>query len=164
MQVDPRIIVGNRLRAARRQHRWTQARLAREAKVARESIYRIEHGRMPFGDTAMRLCDVLGLDRAELNLDRRETDAIHLHPSDTFLRDRRKALGLTLAEVANAAGVSAATLSRFERGSERSRVIANHDSDGRTAELVNEGLVRILKFASLDELTTFWRHGYLPPA
>lgn len=161
MQDDPRIIVGNRLRAARRQRRWTQARLAKEAKVARESIYRIERGRMPFGDTAMRLCDVLGLDRAELNLDRRETDPIHLHPSNTFLRDRRKALDLTLAEVAIAAGVSAATLSRFERGSERSRALASYDAEGRALELINLGLAEILRFSSVHQLTAFWRNGYL---
>ncbi len=116
---------------------------------------------MPFGDTAMRLCDVLGFDRAELSLDIRETDAIHLHPSSTFLRDRRKALDLTLAEVAMAAGVSAATLSRFERGSERSQALASHDAEGRATELVNQGLAEILQFASIDELTKFWKSGYL---
>ncbi len=161
MQDDPGIFVGYRLACARRERGWTQARLAQVAGVARESIYRIEGGRMPAGDTAVRLCDVLGLDKADLNLDRRETDPIHLHPPTTFLRDRRKSLGLTLAQVAKAAGVSAPTVSRFERGYERSRMLASHDAERRASELINQGLADVLGFSSLDELTRFWKNGYL---
>ncbi len=161
MYEDPGIIVGHRVASARRELGWTQARLARAAGVARESIYRIERGRMPSGDTAARLCDVLGLDKAELNLDRRETDGIHLHPPVTFLRDRRKALDLTLAQVSAAARVSVPTMSRFERGIERSRMLASHDAEGRASELVNQGLAEVLAFSSTQELTKFWKNGYI---
>ena len=161
MEENPRIIVGRLLRQARRERGWTQARVAREVGIARESVYRIERGRMPSGDVASRLCDVLGLDRSEMNLDRRETDPIYLYPPATFLRDRRRSLGLTLAACAAASGVSVSTLSRFEKGVERSRALARHDKQGGAVGMVNEGLARVLGFDSIDELTTFWQRGYL---
>ncbi|OWK30490.1 hypothetical protein SPMU_14770 [Sphingomonas mucosissima] len=155
------MIVGQQLAAARRERGWTQARLAQIVGVARESIYRIERGRMPSGATAARLCDALGLDKAELSLDWHETDATLLYPSTTFLRDRRKARELSLWEVARAAGVSASTMSRFERGHGGSRMLVRRTLAGQPTELVNQGFAEILGFHSNHELTTFWQRGYL---
>lgn len=159
MNDAPHIIVGRRLRQARRERGWTQARLAEKAGVARETIYRIERGRMPFGDTAMRLCEVLGFDRAKLSLDQPETDAIYSHPSDAYLRDRRRELGLTLKKVAAAAGISVATLSRFERNKGSRLASIPHMADVPGVQLANDALAHVLQFRDSRELTIFWKTG-----
>lgn len=114
---------------------------------------------MPFGDTAMRLCEVLGFDRDELNLDEPQTDALYTHPSDTFLRDRRRDLGLTLKEVAAAAGLSVATLSRFERNKGSHLSSMRHLADVPGVQLANDALAHILQFRDNHELTIFWKTG-----
>ena len=147
--------VGGMLRAARKGRRWTQARLAAKAKVTRETVYRVERGRMPTGDVLIRLCDALGADRDTFDLKRRETDHIAMHPDLTLLRERRRARGLTLAECAGRAGVSPATLSRFERGTE----LAVLDARGRAVRLKSQGLASALGFASVEALDLYWRTG-----
>ena len=153
--------VGRRLREARRARRMTQARLARRAGVTRETVYRTEAGRLPAPDTAARLCDALELDRDAMDLRCAETDAIASHPPLTLLRDRRRAMGLTLERCAAAAGVSAATLSRFECGIERSAKLVRFDSAGWPAELINPGLATVLGFRTVEELDRYWRTGRL---
>lgn len=155
---------GRMLREARKARRWTQARLAVKAAVARETIYRIERGRMPTGDVLVRLCDALGADRDIFDLRRRETDHIAMHPDLALLRDRRRARGLTLHDCARLANVSAATLSRFERGMERSRELADFDASGRAVRLRSVGLASALGFSSVGALDTYWRTGKDPEA
>lgn len=151
--------MGRRIRSTRRARGWTQARLAAKAGIRRETVYRIELGRMPTTDVLARVCDVLRLDRSELDLQRWETDGLASHPAMTLLRDRRRRLGLTLAECATAARVSAATLSRFERGQERSGELASFDANGVPRALVNAGLARVLEFSSVEALDRYWRSG-----
>lgn len=155
------IEVGRRLREARRARRMTQARLARKAGVKRETVYRTEAGRLPTADTAARLCDALGLDRDALDLGCAETDAFVAHPPFTLLRDRRRALGLTLEHCAAEAEVSAATLSRFERGIERSAKLVRFDRAGWPVELTSAGMADVLGFRTLKELNRYWRTGRL---
>lgn len=156
---DVAIWIGAKVRKAR--GKMTQARLARKARVTRETIYRLEGGRMATPDVLARVCDALSLDRGELDLKTRETDGLAMHPELTLLRDRRRSLGLTLAECAAAAGVSSATLSRFERGAERSREIASFDHRGRAVHLINDGLADILGFRDLAQMDLHWRTGRL---
>jgi transcriptional regulator with XRE-family HTH domain len=139
----------------------SQARLAAKVGVVRETIYRLEKGRMATPDVLGRVCDVLDLDRDMFKLDIPETDLFGSHPELTLLRDRRRSLKLTLAECAAAAGVSPATLSRFERGAERSRAIASFDARGRPAHVINHALADILGFRDLAQMDLHWRTGRL---
>lgn len=151
--------IGALVLAARRARKWTQSRLATKAGVTRETVYRVEKGRMPTGDVAVRLSDALGMDRDELDLKVRETDHIAMHPDLTLLRERRRACGLKLRECAAAAGVSMPTLSRFERGVERNRDLAAFDERGRPVRMINAGLAEVLGFPSVEALDTYWRTG-----
>ncbi len=151
--------IGRRVLSARKKRRWTQARLAAKAGVTRETVYRVERGRMPTGDVALRLAAALELDRDKLDLKQRETDHIAMHPDLLLLRERRRARGLTLAECAGRAGVSPATLSRFERGAERSRELADFDARGRAIRLRSPRLAKALGFASVAALDLYWRTG-----
>lgn len=154
-------LIGSEVRKARRACRMSQSRLASKALVTRETVYRLEGGRMPTPDVLARVCDALGLDRDIFNLKTRQTDTFVLHPELLLLRERRRSLGLTLAECAEAAGVSPATLSRFERGAEHSRAIAAFDSRGRAVRLINAALAAMLKFRDLEQMDRYWRTGQL---
>ena len=158
-QEEARAVVGRMLRDARKGRRWTQARLAAKARVTRETVYRIERGRMPTGDVLARLCGALGIDRDDFDLKRRETDHIAMHPELLLLRERRRARGLTLETCARRTGVSPATLSRFERGAERSRELAGFDARGTPVRLRSAGLADALGFPSVEALTVYWRTG-----
>lgn len=57
----PHKTVGNRLREVRENKGWTQARLAEEVGVARQSIISIEKGRfLPTIETALGISAALG--------------------------------------------------------------------------------------------------------
>lgn len=140
----------------------TQARLSAKAGLARETIYRLEAGRLPTACALARVCSALDIDLGRFDLQRTETDAFARHPPLTLLRDRRRHLGLTLQQCARAAGVSPATLSRFERGAERSRTLASFDDAGWAVTLVNDGLAVALGFRGSEELDRYWRTGVLP--
>ncbi|WP_171007666.1 helix-turn-helix transcriptional regulator [Sphingomonas sp. 3P27F8] len=140
----------------------TQARLAERVGVTRETIYRLEGGRMATADVLGRVCDVLGIDRAKFKYDKPATDAFAHYPELTLLRDRRRKLGLRLDQCAVAAGVSVSTLSRFESGRESSRELARFDSGGRAVALISEGLAKILEFNDVEALDRYWRTGKEP--
>ena len=161
MKVQVASWIGGRIREVRRSRGLTQARLAKKALVTRETIYRIERGRMPIPDVLARICGVLSIDRDEFDLKIRETDGFGHHPELTLLRDRRRSLGLTLAECADAAGVSVATLSRFERGREQSRAIARFDGRGCAVGIINVPLAAMLGFRDVAQLDRYWRTGRL---
>ncbi|WP_439571847.1 helix-turn-helix transcriptional regulator [Sphingomonas sp.] len=151
--------VGRRLRDARKERGLTQSRIAKRAGLTRETISRAERGRLPSADTASRICNAIGIDRSEIDLKVPATDAIATHPETTSLRSRRRELGKTLAECAAAAGISAATLSRFERGIEHSRALVRMDQAGRPVELVNVGLASALGFPDVGALSRYWKSG-----
>ncbi|WP_275402981.1 helix-turn-helix transcriptional regulator [Sphingomonas corticis] len=153
--------IGEALLAARKAKGMTQARLAKKAGVVRETVYRLEAGRLPTACVLNRICFVLDVDIESFDFKRKETDAYAQHPPLTLLRDRRRSLGLTLEQCAARAGVSPATLSRFERGSECSRALAAFDASGRAVRLINEDFAAALGFASCDELDLYWRTGRL---
>lgn len=147
------------LRKARKGRRLTQAQLAKRARVTRETVYRTELGRLPTPCTLARLADAAGIDRDALDLKRRETDTFAAFPALAVMRERRLAKGLSLTDCAAAAGVSPATLSRFECGAERSRKLVEVDVTGRPRRMINAGLAEILGFSGLAALDTFWRTG-----
>lgn len=143
------------LRDARRARGWTQARLAERAGVGRETVVRLERGaRPPTGDTVFRLEAALDLQSRRLVPGWREWQPIGSLSLGARSRERRRSLGLTLREVATAAGISPATLSRFEREERRTPSLVRIETSelgGEWGHLVSEPLARALGFASLAE-------------
>lgn len=106
---------GERLALERRARRWSHGRLAEEAGLRRETVFRLEAGRRPVADTVFRLEAALDLLPGTLVPDWPEWAPIGSSSLGACSRRRRRQLGRTLAEIAALVGVSPATLSRFER-------------------------------------------------
>ena len=155
--------VGPAIRFARLAKRWSQQRVADRSGVSRETIYRIECGRTPDPDTVMRICGVLGIRVVDLVPDwisAEDDDVPSLaEPYPGYrLRQRRRQLGVPLREAAEAAGVSIATLSRFERFMSASRTLLTpvyaDDPEGG-AVIENDGLARLLGFPDSAGLAAY---------
>lgn len=115
---------GTTLRDAREARGWTQARLAAVAGIKRETVARLEAQglrppetprRRPAADTVFRLEAALDLMPGELVQTWPEWSPVGLSTPGARSRARRRDLGLSLKKVASTAGISSATLSRFER-------------------------------------------------
>lgn len=120
--------VGEIISDARKQRRWSQARLACKAGLSRAAVYRVEaldgktqRARGVRADTLFRLAHALDMTIGELVPDWPEWEPIRGSGLGEAARERRRKLGLTIAEVAASIGVSEATLSRHERGLVTSR-------------------------------------------
>lgn len=108
---------GVTLASARSARGWTQGRLARACGVRRETISRLEAGRRrPTADVVFRLQAALDLEPGELVPTWPEWSPVGLPTQSARTRDRRRERRIPLRDAAAAAGVSIATLSRFERG------------------------------------------------
>lgn len=108
--------VGDRVSRERRRVGWTQARLAVRSGLSRAAVYRLEGGSLPVrADTLFRIAHALDLPIRELVPDWPEWDPIKGHGHGEGVRKRPRAIGLTMAELADMVGVSEATLSRHER-------------------------------------------------
>lgn len=121
--------VGAKLRAARVEASMTRREVARTVGIAPRTLARIERGdQKPLWPTLDRLCDHLGVSASTVAR-RWIADSFDV-PTDPriapglIVRELRRQRCLTLQELAAAAGVSAATLSRFERGLTASRLLA----------------------------------------
>lgn len=151
---------GSELRAARRERGWTQARLAAAAGLERATVVRLERGgaRRPTSDTVFRLEHALDMYPARFVQRWREWQPIGETEPGARSRERRRSLKLSLAAVATRAGVSPATLSRFEREERRTpslvRIETSEDG-GEWAYLVSERLAAALGFSSLAEHAAF---------
>ena len=151
--------LGSALTAARSERGWTQARLARAARLKRETVSRLETGRChPYADTVFRLEAALDLEPGTLVPAWPEWSPIGAASFGSRSRARRRALGLSLLAVAGSARVSVATLSRFEREVERTpslvRVVERNEF-GDIDELVSDDLARALGFADRVEHQRF---------
>ena len=113
--------IGEKILGLRQARGWSQATLSIESGVPRETIARIESGkRPPLADTVLRLLAVLLIEQDDVELDDvvpawPEADAGQIVGHGPRSRARRHQLHLSAAVVAAKAGVSEATLSRFER-------------------------------------------------
>ena len=152
----------------------TQAELAREAGLTRETVARLEatsarppggysgatgrSRRRPVADTVFRLESALDFYAEQFVPAWREWKPIGSSEPGARSRERRRELGLSLAEVARGAGVSVATLSRFEREERPTpsllRVVKS-ELGGEWPYLVSERLASALGFASLEEHSDF---------
>ena len=134
---------------------WTQQRLADEAGLKRETIVRLEAGaRRPSGDTVFRLEVALDLEPGTLVPKWPEWRPIGSMTHGARSRERRRELGLSLVSVAKAAGVSVATLSRFERETHVCQSIATYNRVEGMSEVVGlkkKRFARALGFASVAE-------------
>jgi transcriptional regulator with XRE-family HTH domain len=162
MQIRPKypravvpIDLGERIARERRSAELSQAELGRRAGVTRETIYRVENGRMPSSRTVFAVEKVLDLDF------RRLVRRWMLPADPEFpciggrVRRRRRHLRLSLEQVALAAGVSAATLSRFETEQANPRKLVDVVFDAKGDPIVSirsDDLARCLGFADAAEL------------
>lgn len=154
--------VGGTIKAERGRRRWSQELLARRAKVARASVYRLEAGERPSrADTIFRLAHALELDMRDLVPEWPEWEPVAGGGHGPRTRARRRELGLTLAELAAAAGVSEATLSRHERGMVASPALLRSVGDDLVAS--NEALALALGFADACELERYCCGGCEAP-
>ena len=154
--------IGSQLRAWRVEQAMSQSDLASVAGLSRKTIQRIENGWPPSADTVLRI--ECALDLPEQSIAPKWD--LPPGPSDSDygsrVRARRRALGLSLEETAAAAGVSAATLSRFERGvSTPRRWFAEWtDEVGRTRDaIIVQPLAEVLGFRDVRELHEFCMAG-----
>lgn len=151
------------LRAAREAAGATRREVAAAVGIEPRTLARIERGHQkPLWPTLDRLCDHLGVSVAVLAR-RWLRDSLDLPQSPVSapgigLRALRKAQGMTLVELAAASGVSAATLSRFERGITASRRLAVRvggpglDDDDRDVVLENGELAAAFGFTDCAAL------------
>ena len=114
-----------------------------------ETINRIEHGRACYPATIERIARALDLKPMEPYPEGVPGRAFQPQAGDAF-RERRQLLGLSLRMCADAAGVSASTISRFERELRWQRYGARDHQ-----LLVNEDFACILGFDGLAALQFF---------
>lgn len=114
--------VGDRVREAREARSWSKTRLAGRAGIDRASVQRLEAGgSTPRADTLFRIAHVLDLTINDLVPGWPEWEPLKGVMVGDETRVRRRARGMSLAELAAIAGVSEATMSRHERGLVASR-------------------------------------------
>lgn len=151
--------VGVVLREARNRGGASRKKIAASSGIAPRTLARIERGEQtPLWTTLDRLCDVLGLSVAVI-APRWLKDSFDV-PSDgegapgPGLRRLREARGMTLIQLAKASGISAATISRFERGLTTS---------SRLARPVGEGSSGGDRNLVIDNLPLAQALGYMNP-
>lgn len=156
--------IGEKILRLRQSRGWSQAKLSIESGVPRETIVRIEKGtRQPLADTVLGLLAVLLIEQDDVELNDvvpawPEADAGQIVGHGPRSRARRRQLNLSAAVVAVDAGVSEATLTRFERNAGPTPLILKEvrtphgDIDG---VLTNSALACALGFADLDDHEAF---------
>lgn len=153
---------GAALATFRKARGWSQQRLAERASLERATIIRLEAGRRrPTADTVFRLEAALDLEPGEMVPAWPEWSPIGSSSLGARSRARRRELGLSLVQVAHAAGVSAAMLSRFERETGRTpalRRVATGNASARD-ELVSDRLAIALGFANRVAHERYCRRG-----
>lgn len=152
--------VAKRLKEIRQSKPMSRQELADAARIKAKTLARHEQGRQrPSEPVLRRLATALGVQISDLAPGWRNDDLNRLttrteHPG-IGLRLLRKEWGVSLEAAAQAAGVSAGTLSRFERGMHASRKLARRVEDpidGRLA-LTSDALAQLLRFEDAETLT-----------
>lgn len=145
--------LGRRVRQDRIARGWSQEKLARTVGVTRRTIIRLEQGsHRPTSHLVHAL--ERALDLARLVPGWTEPADPNLPSYGPRARGVRIAGGLTLAQVSRAAGVSPATLSRFERElGETPRLAGPWGTAGEG--VVNEGLAVALGFSGCRAMNDY---------
>lgn len=156
--------IGKRIAGLRGPRGWSMADLSARSGVPRETISRLESGlRTPLADTVLRLLVILLAGQDEVELmdivpDWPEADGRQIIGHGPRSRVRRRQAELSAAAVAATAGVSEATLSRFERNACATpsllvRKITSHGDE--LQRLCNVRLATTLRFGSLADHEAF---------
>ena len=154
--------LGPQLRGWRLEQGISQADLARLAGLSRKTIQRIESGHLLSADTAIRIERALDLPEESVAPDWSLPPSPVESDYGSRVRARRRALGMSLEELALATGVSAATVSRFERGITVPRrwFVEWIDDFGMLRDaIVAKPLAEALGFAHVGELQEFCMAG-----
>lgn len=123
---------------------FSQADVADKAGIGKRTVQRIEAGAMPDADTVWRLERCLQFEPGSLVPGWKLAGSLHLGSVGARIRERRRACGHSLKQLGEWIGMSAASLSRLERGV--SRFIEDWDP------VVNRNLAHILGFRNEDHL------------
>ena len=150
--------IGERIAAERQAACLSQAELGRLAGVTRETIYRVEAGRIPSSRTVFALQAALDVDYLPLVVGWPLPADPDFPCFGARVRRRRREMGLSLDEVAKAIRVSAATLSRFETEQANPRGLVDVSVDAKGDLLVSirsDALAKCLGFGSAADLTRY---------
>lgn len=139
------------------------ASLSHHTGIARETILRIENGRPPLAKTVLRLLEILLAEQDDVELEDivpswPEADGRQVIGHGPRSRARREQLDRSAADVAEAAGVSEATLSRFERNAGPTPKLLKETRTPHgdiECSLVSEALAKALRFTSLSDHEAF---------
>ncbi len=154
---------GAALRAAREATAASRREVAEAVGIRPRTLARIERGHQkPSWPTLEKLCDHVGVSVAVVAkrwlLDSFDLSTNPVASPGIGLRALRRSRGMTLVELAKASGVSAATLSRFERGLTASRLLATRvggpdlDRDDRDVLLARQQLAAAFGFTDVTSL------------
>lgn len=155
--------LGGMIHSARVSRGLSQQGLARRTGITRESVARIEAGRLCYPDTLCRLEFALGFARRgerppwRHHLELWGADAMADPNPGPVARMRRLQLKLPLRSVAAAARVSVATLSRFERRQGESRALSpwSYNKARELVQVVSPALLAALKFDDEEALRRY---------
>lgn len=145
---------GYDIRAARLAAGWSRRNVAAAAGVSAKTLARIERvAQKPVRETLHAICDVLGLSFDTVAGDRWGKDAFDVPENPVaapgiVIRAMRRLRGTTLRELADVAGVSVSTLSRFERGLTASRLLASRDGGPSVSFLDRDVMLSSVPFAT----------------
>lgn len=148
---------GHLVRVARRKRNWTQAQLARHVGVTRATISRLETGHGQETPSAQLVRALLRDETLGLTL-----PVIDVEFADPCDPDRgyraaaaRRTVGLTLASVARAAGVSPASLSLFERSLAVPIGLVGAVDQDDGVSVINDGYAQALGFAAAADMSDY---------
>ena len=136
----------------------SQAELGRLSGLTRETIYRVENGRTPSSRAVFAVQKVLDLEYEPLVKQWPQPADPDFPCFGARVRRRRRELGLSLEAVADAAGISAATLSRFETEQAHPRDIVDVVIDAKGDLIMSvrsDALARCLGFRNAADLTGY---------
>ena len=144
--------LGAKVRDRRLERKWSQERLAMKVGVDRRTIMRIERGQhRPTSHLVHALEEVLDL--AKLVPGWKDAAPVGSPSHGPRARLARLAAGLTIAQAASAAGVSPATLSRFElEMGDSPLILGPGDRDG---PIGNERYALALGFSGAADMEAF---------
>lgn len=150
--------VGSRIRQARLDYGLSQDGVAILSKLRRETIARIEAGGVPSSQSIFAIERALGLPSPHFVPDWKDASEPDAPSFGPRVRERRRELGISLRKLADAAGVSEATMSRFERELVGCAVIVEEGVDGDGdfyARITNAGIADELGFADVVALQVY---------
>ncbi len=149
--------IGTRVREARKARNMSQERLAQKTGVTRWAIMRLEAKRhIPGSHLVHALERALKLGEGSLVREWKDAAPYGTPARGPRARYARVTLGYKLSDIAKASGVSAATISRFEREFGDTALILGPDFD-RDDGFSNDAYAQAHHFVDASEMETYAR-------